>query len=257
MYVDTGGAVGIGTTTPAAKLHVVGDLQTEGGHDLFVPANIAAFRLFDQSGAFKFNITETTGPNRIRINSGPGEALHFTTNDRNSGGMIVDANGLVGIGTTSPTSRLHVAGDVQVDGNIAAKYQDVAEWVQAVDRLPSGTLVRIDPKTHNQVLPSSQPYDTGVVGVVSARPGLILGEAGEGKAKIAHSGRVKMKVDARYGPIMAGDLLVSSPTPGHGMRSAPVNVGGITIHRPGTLIGKALEPLATGQGEILVFLTLQ
>jgi hypothetical protein len=29
------------------------------------------------------------------------------------------------------------------------------------------------------------------------------------------------------------------------------------MHMPGTLIGKALEPLATGKGEILVLLSLQ
>jgi hypothetical protein len=41
------------------------------------------------------------------------------------------------------------------------------------------------------------------------------------------------------------------------MKSAPVDVGGARIHRPGTLIGKALEPLAGGTGKILVLLSLQ
>jgi hypothetical protein len=36
-----------------------------------------------------------------------------------------------------------------------------------------------------------------------------------------------------------------------------MTVGETQIHRPGTLIGKALESLDAGQGEILVFLTLQ
>jgi len=29
------------------------------------------------------------------------------------------------------------------------------------------------------------------------------------------------------------------------------------MHRPGTIIGKALEPLRSGKGEILMLLTLQ
>ncbi len=29
------------------------------------------------------------------------------------------------------------------------------------------------------------------------------------------------------------------------------------MHRPGTIIGKALEPLSTGEGTILVLLSLQ
>ena len=74
---------------------------------------------------------------------------------------------------------------------------------------------------------------------------------------MAHSGRVKVKVDASYGPIAAGDLLVSSPTPGYAMRSTPVEVGGVAVHRPGTIVGKALEPLPEGQGEILALVTLQ
>lgn len=41
------------------------------------------------------------------------------------------------------------------------------------------------------------------------------------------------------------------------MKSDPVDVSGIPMHRPRTLIGKALEPLDKGEGEILVLLGLQ
>jgi hypothetical protein len=41
------------------------------------------------------------------------------------------------------------------------------------------------------------------------------------------------------------------------MRSTPLTVGEAEFHRPGTLLGKAIEPLADGTGEILVLLTLQ
>jgi hypothetical protein len=41
------------------------------------------------------------------------------------------------------------------------------------------------------------------------------------------------------------------------MKSQAVEIGGITLHRPGTIIGKALEPLESGEGEILVLLSLQ
>ena len=104
---------------------------------------------------------------------------------------------------------------------------------------------------------SSSAYDARVAGVVSPRPGLLLGERGPDKAMVAHSGRVRVKVDASYGAVEVGDLLVTSQTPGHAMRSEPVDIGGTKLHRPGTLIGKALEPLAAGQSEILVLLTLQ
>ena len=54
-----------------------------------------------------------------------------------------------------------------------------------------------------------------------------------------------------------GGLLVTSPTTGYAMRSTPVKLSGIQFHRPGTVQGKALQALPTGQGEILVLLTLQ
>jgi len=77
------------------------------------------------------------------------------------------------------------------------------------------------------------------------------------KLKVATTGRVKVRVDATKGAVRIGDLLVTSGEAGIAMKSQPIDVGGTKIHRPGTLIGKALEPLSGGQGEILVLLSLQ
>ena len=50
---------------------------------------------------------------------------------------------------------------------------------------------------------------------------------------------------------------VTSDEAGTAMKSEPVDVGGVKMHRPGTIIGKALDPLPSGRGEILVLLSLQ
>jgi hypothetical protein len=63
-------------------------------------------------------------------------------------------------------------------------------------------------------------------------------------ALVALAGRVPVKVDAAYGAIGVGDLLVASATAGHAMRSENP--------APGTVIGKALEPFAGGQGTIMM-----
>lgn len=139
---------------------------------------------------------------------------------------------------------------------VGAVYQDLAEWVPATTDVPPGTVVVLNPDRNNEVMASEREYDIRVAGVVSAQPGLILGPSGEGKEMVATTGRVRVRVDATR-PIRVGDLLVSSSKAGIAMRSEPIHLGGVPIHRPGTIIGKALEPLAGGEGEILVLLSLQ
>jgi hypothetical protein len=104
---------------------------------------------------------------------------------------------------------------------------------------------------------STRSYDTTVAGVVSAQPGLSLGVEGEGKEQVATTGRVHVRVDARTMPVHIGDLLVTSDTPGMAMLSQPMEINGRKFHQPGTILGKALEPLEGGIGEILVLLSMQ
>lgn len=176
--------------------------------------------------------------------------------------LFIDKDGNLGVGNTAPTAKLdvsgalHTSGDINVDGNINAKYQDVAEWVPASEILVPGTVVVLNPSRTNEVMSSSTAYDTTVAGVVSAQPGVLLGLSGANKATIATTGRVRVRVDARKQPIHVGDLLVTSDEPGRAMRSEPMDVGGRKFHQPGTIIGKALEPIENGEGEILVLLAL-
>jgi hypothetical protein len=167
------------------------------------------------------------------------------------------SDGKVGIGTATPTVALEVNGAFKATSVVGAVYQDLAEWVPAASDMEPGTVVVLNSSRNNEVMPSAVAYDTTVAGVVSAQPGLLLGEGSPSKEMVATTGRVKVHVTAANGAIKVGDLLVTSEKPGVAMRSEPLDLGGAKIHRPGTLIGKALEPLATGDGEILVLLSLQ
>ncbi len=185
-----------------------------------------------------------------------------------SGTMYMNGTASIGgfsAGTAppAPSDTLRVYGSIRADGAITggsvigATYQDVAEWVPAAGTLEPGTVVVLDPTKDNQVMKSNRAYDTTVAGVVSARPGVLLGESSDTKAKIATTGRVKVLTDATKHPVKIGDLLVTSDVAGTAMKSEPLEIKGRRFHQPGTIIGKALEPLQSGTGEILVLLSLQ
>jgi hypothetical protein len=240
--IDAVGSLGLGTAAPGAKLHLSGPSASFG------------------SG---LKMTSTDSGGKTFAFYPLGNTLVIRDDTAGVPRVTIDTNGKVGIGTATPSNALDVVGNINATGNItatgniAAKYQDIAEWVPARNSISVATVVVLDSEKSNQVLASSRAYDTRVAGVISERPGVILGEAGAGKVLVATTGRVRVKVDATAAPIRVGDLLVTSNKQGIAMRSLPLDLGGTPIHRPGTLIGKALEPLDKGLGEILVLLSLQ
>ena len=104
---------------------------------------------------------------------------------------------------------------------------------------------------------STEAYDRRVTGVVSSagqyRPAIVLDrrETGAVRQPIALLGKTFCKVDARFGAIAVGDLLTTSPTPGHAMATND------PAKSFGAVIGKADAPLAKGQGVIPILIALQ
>ncbi len=247
MRITTAGNVGIGTASPRAnfRLDVAGASSFGQGTE---KVNISGGRLSFNRDQFSGAMTDPTKGGADIYTTSAGE-LTFET--FNASGTLVNTALVI-----KNNGDITAAGTVEA-GNIHAKYQDVAEWVPASEQLLAGTVVVLDATKSNQVTSSTVSYDTRVAGVVSEQPGLALGEKSEGKVLVATTGRVRVQVDASKGPIHIGDLLVTSDVPGLAMKSEPIMIGRRQIHAPGTLIGKALEPLEKGKGAILVLLSLQ
>jgi hypothetical protein len=236
LYLKAGGNVGIGTTNPITALHI-----PERGLQVG----------FSNTASDNFHITSDT--------VGGARGLRFWNGNFGAGGHILTAlpNGNVGLGTAVPEARLHVSGDVQVTGDIRLEGADCAEDfdVSEAKGIEPGAVMVID--EGGALRQCQQAYDKTVVGVISGagdyRPGIILDkqESRTDRMPVALMGKVGCKVDAKYSPIEVGDLLTTSPTPGHAMKADDPGKAF------GSVIGKALRPLRGGQEIIPVLMTLQ
>jgi len=99
------------------------------------------------------------------------------------------------------------------------------------------------------------PYDTKVAGIVAGAKALGYGVrlgSDQFDYDVALAGRVYCNVDATGQGVEPGDMLTTSATPGHAMKSTDVS------RAHGAILGKAMETLKKGQkGQILVLVTLQ
>lgn len=119
MRVSSNGNVGIGTTSPGDKLHVsstatdVAIQDSDSTKD--ADGHTARIVLTDQNDAVTGMLGFATagqdmGLNNYNANGG----VHLQT--AGSTRVFLSSSGNVGIGTTSPAAKLHVAGDVRIDG---------------------------------------------------------------------------------------------------------------------------------------------
>jgi hypothetical protein len=175
------------------------------------------------------------------------------------GGQSASGVGIYGKGT--PAGQFD--GNVIINGgNLTMQnggdiiLADFAEDFDAIETgIGPGTVMVIG--DDEGVRPCDLPYDKRVAGVVSGagnfRPGIILGkQVSKDKAvPIALVGKVYCKVDAQRASIALGDLLTTSPTPGHAMKA------GDPLEAFGAVIGKALRAVHGGQALIPILIALQ
>jgi hypothetical protein len=106
MRLDSSGNLGIGTSSPATKLDVSGAITSSGSINPYLALNNGTAISYVQVSS-----------NNLDIRVGGANAITLNTNSTER--MRIDSSGNVGIGTSSPTAKLHVVGSsgVIVDSN--------------------------------------------------------------------------------------------------------------------------------------------
>ena len=142
-------------------------------------------------------------------------------------------------------------------GDIILRNADCAEDfdILSVDRVTPGTVMVIN--DDGALQSSEKAYDKRVAGVISGaggyKPGLVLDRRDDesNRLPVALMGKVFCKVDASFGEIEVGDLLTTSPIKGFAMKASD------SSKAFGSVIGKALKSLQTGQDLIPILVALQ
>ncbi len=258
MRIKGNGNVGIGTANPSFPMHIV-----------TTAPNVMLAESSNTIGTWsRLRNTSAGGHDWITISSGSGNgegAGNLMFYDETSGAtrMILTDDGNVGIGTTSPVAKLHVNGTTRTNILQITGGSDVAEPYNIAPAgkvaAAPGMVVSIDPHHIGQLRVCDKAADSTVAGIVSGangiNPGLTLtqeGSVADGALPVASVGRVWCWVDAdAAGPVVPGDLLTSSDTPGHAMKV--VDRGAAN----GAILGKAMSSLDSGRGLVLVLVALQ
>ena len=199
-----------------------------------------------------------------------------------------DAMGEVSSQTQAgPAARDGTSGLATTTDAVRAVGETLAGLEPVIEPVEPGDVLVADRSYEGWLRRSEMAADPAVVGVVTGADGVVLGDSldrlaalderllgeleaaraegdapaveevrtrlleryAESFAPVAMSGVVRCKTDASYAPIGVGDLLTTSPTPGHAMRASSAT--------PGTILGKALESLDNGIGSIRVLVMLR
>ena len=168
MRILANGNVGIGTTSPSTTLDVAGSITTSGA--LIGPSLFEIIAQYANRGRITLSSSTSTGANQIALlTSGVAR-------------MVVNKEGNVGIGTTSPGQKLHVAGGIARFSNVASNYIEIDGSASGSNHgIISARLNQLQLKTnagfgdpHISILPDTG----GNVGIGTASPTSKLEVAG-------------------------------------------------------------------------------
>lgn len=159
----------------------------------------------------------------------------------------------------TPNLWLGAAGTVYLKSGYQAVAMDGAEFFSFQEPVSPGDVVVLSAAGQRCVQLARTVHNTSVVGVVSTNPAFVLGGAASeddiervrrSLVPVALLGTVPCKVDADIAPIVRGDLLTTSPTPGHAQKVLDCT------QAAGAVLGKAMDTLERGKGLISIVVML-
>ena len=134
MTILSAGNVGIGTTSPSKKLEVAGSYKL--GTNAYIQYNASyPYTISTLNTASVGNLIFTAGAGSSGYESGitlqgsntaSDDGITFTAGS--SAAMVIQVNGNVGIGTTSPIDELHVEGVIQSKKQLLPSTSGTAGW---------------------------------------------------------------------------------------------------------------------------------
>ncbi|MFG1486366.1 tail fiber domain-containing protein [Halobacteriovorax sp. RZ-1] len=130
LYIDESGKIGMGTTAPSARLSI----QQSGVADNYEGIRLIADKNSDGTNDEYLDVYIDSAGKKIIQTQSSGAAVHDL--------LLNPAIGNVGIGTTAPTDKLHVAGDLRVDGQILGK-QRYVETITFADGWAEGDYIEV------------------------------------------------------------------------------------------------------------------
>jgi len=262
-----------GTSSSASASGVYGENTGGGGYGVIGRATGAGYGIYGDNanpaswaGVFNGNLYYSGFQNKLDVGDNfvatirAGD-LSFGHSSRRGtpGRALVDFSDTLHLNFDSDWAKTVIGGDnVSVCTLTIRGGCDIAEPFKMSDaEIPKGAVVVIDENNPGHLRMSDQACDRRVAGIISGangvNTGVTLTQEGvfENGQNVALSGRVYVQADTANGPIVPGDLLTTSETPGHAMK--------VTDHAKsqGAILGKAMTPLKDGKGMVLVLVTLQ
>lgn len=184
VHIGTDGNVGIGTATPATRLHVVGNrLRLESGDRM----------LLLRSDGADVDVQSDTS-NLFIHSSGPGGRNNVVINPFGN-------EGNVGIGTGTPGAKLEVAGDIRAndvfltsDARLKSDVVPINGAIGKLSRIRGVSFRRLDDSSDH----STAPRHLGVIAqdVEQVFPELVNSRSGSGHKAVDCGGLVAVVIEA-------------------------------------------------------------